>query len=504
MVQHKIGQSAGVSLGEVLPEGRLQGARDIRITSCCADSRRCQPGDLFVALMGSEHDGHHFAQEAVSRGATAVVSERTLPVGVPTCVVSDTRDAFGRICQALAGSPSQTMSVIGVTGTSGKTTTSLMITAVLEAADCDVGIMGTLGYCDTVETVSAPTASPQPPELANWLARMQANGCSHAVLELSSVALASRQAAGIEFEAACVTNVRRNHLDYHGSLVNYRNAKGKLFQQLRPSGFAVINADDPCSNMFLSKLENPVLTIGTKRPAELTGTVVERHKSEQTFLMSAGNDTIAVRTHMIGDHHVYNCLSAAAVGMVYGIDLPTIARGLESVSSIPQRMERIECGQPFGVFLDQAQNADALATVLKSLRAVTKGRLICVLGAAGDQDKDKRPLMGRVAERSADLSILTSQQPGTEPPLAIIHDILDGYDRPSSAHVLPDRAKAICWTLQQARAGDTILIAAQGGFSPQFAGQPIRLDERALVRGWLIELAKTQAYQPWYGCLGGD
>ena len=504
-MQRTIARPTGISLREVLPGGRFIGAQDIRVTSCCCDASKCRQGDLFVALDDLDEDGHDLVQEAVRRGASSVLAERPLPVDVPVCLVSDSRDAFGRVCQALAGDPSQELRVVGVTGTSGKTTTSLLITSILEEAGQCVGIMGSLGYCDSVETAKSTGGTSPSTELANWLARMRVNGCSHAVLEVSSIALATRQTAGIEFEAVCLTNIRRDHLDFHGSVLNYRNAKGRLFQQLRPDGFVVINADDPTSKFFLSRLESPVLTVAMKEAAELTATVIERHRSEQTFLLSAGQDTVPVRTRIIGDHHVYNCLGAAAIGMGYGIDLPTVARGLESVSSIPRRMERIECGQPYGVYLDQATTPDALAMVLRTLREVTDGRLICVFGAPGDRDVSRRPMLGRVVERGADLGVITSENPGVEPPLAIIHDILDGYNRPSRGHVLPDRAKAICWALSEANAGDSVLIVGDvGGSGCVSVSHGELFDDAAVVRTWLKEAARLSGEPPWHRHLAFD
>jgi len=375
---------------------------------------------------------------------------------------------------------------------------SMLLGAVLEAAGHQVGIMGTLGYSDSVDTSPAPTTTPAAPTLAQWLARMEANGCSHAVVEVSSRALAQYRTAGIEMDAAVVTNVRRDHLDYHGSILNYRNAKGRLFKQLRRGGFAVINADDPASKFYLSRLDHPVLTVGQRSGAELTATVVERHRSEQTLLLHAGSDTIPVRTRMIGDHHVSNCLQAAAVGLIYGIDLPTVVRGLESVERIPGRLERIECGQPFGVFVDDAHTPDALAVGLKTLRGVTQRHVICIFGAGGEGDRENRPLMGRVVERGADLGIITSDDPCSEKPLEIVHDILDGYDRPARAHVLPERAKAIRWALGQARSGDSVLIAGRENRRLKMTGDPCRgLDDREVAREWLYEAAADEGARAW-------
>lgn len=487
-MQQILHRSVGISLRDVLPKARFVRGGDVRITSCCGDWRSCRPGDLYVAVTGADQDGHDFVHEAIERGAAAVLAEQLLPIDVPTCIVPDTREAFGRVCQALAGRPTEQMRVIGITGTNGKTTTAMLIASVLEAARKRVGITSTLGYCDWLETAAAQQTTPEPPELANWLARMLANGCSYAVVEASSRALAQRQLAGMQFDAAVLTNVRRDHLDFHGSVLNYRQAKGRLLEQIKPHGFAVLNTDDPASQHFLSHLDAPVLTIGMRTPAELMATVIERHKSEQTFLLTAGNESVPARTRMIGDHHIYNCLAAAAVGLVMGIDLPTVVRGLESLECVAGRMERIECGQPFGVFVDAARTPDRLAVALNSLRQVTPGRVICVFGSEADGDKDARPLLGRVAERGADLGIITSDNPRHEEPLQIAHDIIDGYERPARSHVLPNRGEAIHFALSQAKPGDTVLIAGKGHEDFHVVGQlRHHFDDRQIVRDWLYQ-----------------
>ena len=495
-MQQTIRRACGISLRQTLPKSRIFGADDIHATSCCSDSRACRPGDLFVAVVGVERDGHDYVQEALANGAVAVLAERPLPVGVPTCVVSDTRRALGQVCQSLAGNPGNQLRVIGVTGTNGKTTTGMLIASVLATAGKAPGITGSLGYCDGVETAPAYRTTPAPTELAEWMARMVASGCSHAVVEVSSQALAQRRVAGIEFDAAVLTNVRREHLDYHGSLLNYRKAKGRLFSQLGPHGFAVINADDPASKSFLAKLDHPVLTIGMHSAAELTATVIERHKSEQTFLLTAGNETVPVCTPMIGDHHVYNCLAAAAVGLVSGIDLPTVVRGLEAVDHVPGRLQRIECGQPFGVYVDVAGSPDTLAVALRSVRQVSDGQVICVFGAGRESAGERRAQLGRVVEKGADLGITTSNDPGDVQPLATAHDILDGYDRPGRAQVLPNRARAIELALERAQPGDVVLIAGNGEYETQsIDGCQIWHDDREIARNWLYGVGAKIDYQ---------
>jgi UDP-N-acetylmuramoyl-L-alanyl-D-glutamate--2,6-diaminopimelate ligase len=473
-------------LREILPHGRFFGAGDIRVRSCCSDPRVCRPGDVYVAIVDADGDGHDEVDKAVERGAIAVVAERLLPTRVPCCVVPDSREAYGHICQRLAGQPDQSLRLVGVTGTHGKTTTAVLITAVLQAAERNVGVTCSLGYSDGETTATADAATPPSHELARWLAQMVVNGCSHGVVEVSSDALATRRLSGVSFDAAVLTNLRRDHLDLHGSLVNYRRAKQRLFDHLKPGGFAVINADDGASQSVVESLHVPLITIGMRTAAQLQAQVLERCSSEQTFLLTAGHECVPVRTRTIGDQFVYCCLSAAAVGLVMGLNLTTIARGLESLEHVPGRLERLECGQDFSVFVDHAQTPSALALSLHAIRQVTSGRVICVYGATHGQDREQRAAMGRVAERGADIGVITSNNPGHEPPLQIAHDILDGFRNPDKAHIIPDRKKAIHWALSEARPGDTVIITGKGDEPYQTLGpRQVHFDDRDVARRWL-------------------
>jgi UDP-N-acetylmuramoyl-L-alanyl-D-glutamate--2,6-diaminopimelate ligase len=416
-------------------------------------------------------------------------------VGVPLCLVSDSREAYGQICQELAGQPARRLRTVGVTGTLGKTTTSLLIASVLRAASQTTGVTTGIEYDDGVEQTPANHTTPTPPELAEWLSRMSGHGCVNAVLEVSSRALAEKRTAGVEFDVAVVTNVRRDHLDYHGSLHNYRRVKSQLLQQLKPGGLAVVNADDPASRRWLGKLDCPTLTFGIHTPAEVTATVIERQACEQVFLLTAGSETAAVATRMFGDHHIYNCLAAAALGLAWGLELTTIARGLETLTQVPGRLEPVVCGQPFGVYVDAGCSPDALAVSLKALRQVTDGRVICVYGADGRRDPAERPLLGRVVERNAHLGIIANHNPGREQPLQLAHDILDGYERPARAHLLPDRAEAIRWALGEARAGDAVLISGKGDQCYQRIGDDEHyFDDREVARDWLQEVGAELDY----------
>ena len=480
----------GVSLRELLPKAKFLGGPDIRVTSVCSDAARCRPGDLYVALLTSEDDGHDHVHKAIRRGATAVLCERLVAASVPMCFVPNTHSALGRVCQKLAGSPSDSLRMIGVTGSNGKTVTSILVASILAAAQQRVGVLSSIGYSDGGETAAAPVTTPSPPELADWLARMNANGCENAVVEVSSEGLAQHRTAGVQFDAAILTNIRRDHVDEHGSAANYRRMKFRLLRQLKPHGFAVLNADDPGSQSLLAKIDRPVLTFGMNSSAEVMATVLERHSSEQTFLLTAGNESIPVCTRMIGDHHVYNCLAAAALGLVLGLDLTTVARGLEQVEYVPGRLERIECGQSFSVFVDHARTPDSLAASLKAVRQTTRGRVICAFGAEGETLKERRAELGHVVERAAHRCVITNQNPRHDEPLQIAHDILDGFSNPEKAHILPDRAEAIYWALSKARPGDAVVIAGKGDEDFQTLGSHrYAWDDRAIVRDWLYTRA---------------
>ncbi|MGD9722610.1 MAG: UDP-N-acetylmuramoyl-L-alanyl-D-glutamate--2,6-diaminopimelate ligase [Pirellulales bacterium] len=489
-----------LSLREILADAHFLGAGDIRVHRCATDTAACRAGDLFVALPGTQHDGHSFVQQAIERGAAAVVVQRPLEVDVPQCVVSDPHEALGHICQAMADRPCQTLQVIGVTGTNGKTTTTHLIASVLTAAGRRTGTIGTLGYCDTFETAPAELTTPNAPMLATWLSRMVAHGCSHAAMEVSSHALAMRRIAGLELAHVCLTNLRRDHLDFHGTLSNYHRAKIGLVDYLRAGGVAVINADDPDSVRHAPLLPGRVISVGIRNPADISATVLERTKSEQTFLLSAGNVTAPVRTAMIGEHHVYNCLMAAAIGLAEGIDLMTIVRGLEAVERVPGRLERIECGQPFGVYVDFAHTPDALRVALETVAEVTPGRVICVFGAGGNRDATKRPLMGRVVESLADVAVVTTDNPRFEDPQAIGGEIIAGFEQPGAARWIRDRTEAIQYALWLAGADDCVLVAGRGHESMQQVGhERLPLDDREVVRRYLYNLAPSSSF----GALAG-
>ena len=484
-----LSRPCGVSLRELLPGATFLGTEDLRVTSCAGDSRLCQPGDLFVALRGTQYDGHDHIAEALLRGAIGVVSQSPLDrADVPNCIVPDTRDAYGHICQALVGNPSCRLKVIGVTGTNGKTTTSWLVASILAAAGIRCGVIGTLGSFDGFELEPTTHTTPAAADLARQLARLEAAGCSHVALEVSSHALDQRRLSGVQLDVAAVTQISRDHLDYHGTIERYRQAKQQIFELLPCEGMAVANVDNAGAAALLDQFHGPALSIGIDSPCEISGMPLEQFVSEQTFLLSAGDESMPVRTPLIGRHNIYNCLVAAAVGSIYDLDLPTIARGIESVKYVPGRLERIECGQPFGVFVDYAHTPDALAGCLATLRPLTRGRLICVFGAGGDRDRDKRPQMAAAVESWADFCVVTNDNPRHESPETIAAEILAGFQNRRHVHCQLDRLAAIEWALSQAVPGDCVLLAGKGHEADQqFGDERIYFDDREAARNWLYQ-----------------
>lgn len=388
-----------------------------------------------------------------------------------------------RACQA---HPARTLKLVGITGDSGRTTTSYLTAAVLAAGGWRSGVLGSLGYFDGNEWQDASSATPPPPVLANWLDRIAAEGCTHAVLEVSRRALNERRMDGLEFDVICVTrvgNARTAHLRCNG-----RDTAAGLFDQLLPEGFAVVNADDPATESLLARLDGPVLTFGMRGAAELTALPLEQSISEQMFLLSAGDESIPMRTPLIGNQNIYNCLAAAAIGLAYGIDLPTIVQGLEAVERVPGRLERLECGQPFGVFVDCARAPGALTHCLKTLRAVTSGRLICVFGASGDRDKSRRAVAS-----AADLAVVTSDPPSGKRPQMVAAPTASGLRDRSAVRVITDRREAIAWALGQALPGDCVLIAGNSQRTAQTIGhERYAFDDRQVARQWFYEAMPGQ------------
>jgi UDP-N-acetylmuramoyl-L-alanyl-D-glutamate--2,6-diaminopimelate ligase len=481
------------SLRKLVPDAHFFGANDIGLSGCAYDWSQVRPGDLFIVWDSAINSDSEVIAKAIASGCAGIVSEHPLPdLNVPTCLVPNAREAFGLICQALAGHPSDQLKIIGVTGANGKTTTSCLIAGILSHAGHKAGLLSTLGYFDGQDVEDATLATPAPDRLAKLLARMLRNGCTHAVMNVSEKALAQSSVAGVRYDAACITNVTRDHISsFFGDHIapnNFQPASSRLLDHLRGEAFVIVNADDPAASANLREIDGPALTVGINSSAEIMGTPIEQFPSEQTFLITAGSETIPVRTNMIGRHHIYNCLEAAAVGLAYGIELPQIVRSLEAAKHIPGRLERIECGQPFSVFVDFARTPNALAGSLQTLKTVTQGRLICVFGTADDGIVSIWPQLGRTLEQGADTAIITNGNTSGEDPAEIITDLLSGFQRPEHAEIVPVRRKAIHRGLSLAQPGDCVLIAGKGYKSSQNDDEQNNSDDHQIASDWLYEV----------------
>jgi UDP-N-acetylmuramoyl-L-alanyl-D-glutamate--2,6-diaminopimelate ligase len=480
---------SGISLDWLLPDAIRTGTQAVVAKSCTSDWRDVRPGDVFVALserLGHDEDGHTYVQQAVEHGAVAVICEEPVPVfDVPTYIVADSRDAYGKLCQSLSGTPHLSIPVIAVTGTHGKSTVIALLDSIFSVAGKHCGTIGGIGCYDGMSH-SAGVEVPSAPELASRLERMVAAGCTHALVEVSSEALAQAAFAGVVFDAVCITNVSDAHLDLHNSVVSYRNLKRRILNSLDPAGIAVFNADDPVSIKWLTHVDGPVLTFGAKDRAEVSASIVEQHSNEQVFMISAGNQSAAVRTTMVGQHHVSNCLAATAVALSYGIDLQAIAAGIEAVEKLPGRMEQVDCGQGFPVYIDAADTAESLRASLRTARQLSTGRVVCVLGDPGHATYSEQVAIAHVVGRLADVAIVARKFPEEE--IAV-----DDSERRACVEIVVDRAEAIACAVALAKAGDVVVIAGSR-WEPQRAYGTFALEQEegdaALTRHLLYARAK--------------
>jgi UDP-N-acetylmuramoyl-L-alanyl-D-glutamate--2,6-diaminopimelate ligase len=477
-----------------LPAAQQVGG-DARVTGIAYDSRRVRPGDLFCAVRGARHDGHAFCVEACERGAVALLVERAVELPVPQVVVPSVRDAMGPVASRFWGQPSQALEVVGVTGTNGKGAVTFLVRAVLEAGGMPCGVVGTLGAWYKGRWEALERTTPEAPDLHALLARMVEAGLRAAAVEVASHALALGRVGGVRFRAAAFTNLTQDHLDFHGTFEAYRDAKARLFERVDPEGVAVVNADDPHGAYMAARSRAPVLTYGL-REGVVRAEDVRVTAEGCTFTLATPAGRHPVRLRLVGRFNVANALCAAAVGLHYGVPLREIAEGLESVDVIPGRFERVEAGQPFSVIVDYAHTPDGLAHALETAREVARGRVIVAFGCGGDRDRSKRPRMGEVAATLADWVVVTSDNPRSEDPLAIVAEIVAGMDQArhegrarASWEVEPDRRKAIRTALQMAGPGDVVLLCGKGHETVQILrDRTVPFDDREEAREALREL----------------
>ena len=462
---------------------------EVVVTGITGDSRRVQPGDLFVASRGSRQDGASFVEQALRRGAVAVASDRPLPLPASVGQVSLSDLAAGKalLADRFFGHPSGRLTVVGVTGTNGKTTTCALLRSLLTMDGRSSGSIGTLGAWIGEQYEPLANTTPDAIELQRLLARMVDQNLSTAVMEVSSHALVQHRVDHVDFDVAVFTNLSQDHLDFHGSMESYAEAKGRLFTGLLPGAVAVLNADDPLSARYAAAGVGRVLRFGLDQPADVEARI-QRLDAEGTAFQLAwegGARRLALELRLIGRHNVSNALAAASAGLAMGLPPAAVRTGLASLRAVPGRLEPVECGQDFRVLVDYAHTPDALAQVLALLRPLTRGRLRVVFGCGGDRDRAKRPLMGAVVGRLADNLYVTSDNPRSEVPRAILDDILAGLpeDARAGAVTLVDRREAIEVACRAARGGDVVLLAGKGHETTQTIGeQVLPFDDRVVAR----------------------
>ncbi len=466
-----------VNLRSLFPTASFVGCADLRVTEAFSESGVVQPGGLFAALPGTRGHGIRYLPEAMTRGAMSLLTERAVPeCQLPQCVVRDVRVAFGRLCHALYRDPSRTLNLAGITGTNGKTTTTYMIRAILEAAGHPTGLSGTIEIDDGEQAISSRLTTPGCRELAEWAAKLRRAGYRHAAMEVSSHALDQGRLAGMQLDVALVTNLTQDHFDYHGDIEAYRAAKAQIFGHIRPGGVAILNADDPGAMSFEPAAGSAarMVTFGFDERADVRARMLDTTVNGSVFEVTANDKTATLRTPLIGRHNVSNALAAIAVCRTFGIELSDMERGLAALTSVPGRMQRIATSEPFAAWVDYAHTDDGLRRAIAAVRPLIAGRLILVFGAGGDRDPIKRPLMG-VAAASADLVFVTSDNPRSEAPEAIVRDILSGWPTATALpQVVLDREAAIFAAVASAQPGDGVLIAGKGHEAYQQIGSEKR------------------------------
>ena len=455
-----------------------------------ADSRaKCRDG-LFFCIRGGRVDAHDFAPQALSNGCTALVVERELPIDCPQVVVTDVRAAMTRIASAFNGHPERRLRLIGVTGTKGKTTTTYLLKSIIEAAGISCGIIGTTGCIAGTTKLPSHLTTPDPIEMFDILRIMADAGVQVVCMEVSAHALYLRKLAGVTFEAAAYTNLSQDHLDFFGTMENYFEAKRLLFSEGMARN-AAVNVDEETSAEVCKGLCCPLLTYGISQQADLFARDIEITESGVSFTLNLRNlHTERIHLLLTGMFNVYNALAAAACALILGVSLEDIRKGLEAVVSVPGRVEMLGTATPYRMILDYSHSPDALSNILRTVREFCRGRLILVFGCGGDRDKGKRPMMGEIAGHLADYSILTSDNPRFEDPMAILAAIEKGI-APTGAEyeVIENRREAIRQAMEMAVGGDIIVLAGKGHETYQdIAGVKHPFDEKLVVAQLLEEI----------------
>jgi UDP-N-acetylmuramoylalanine--D-glutamate ligase len=463
---------------------KIRGAPPCYVTGVSHHSAAVGEGELFCALVGALDDGHLHVAEAAGRGAAAVVVERPVDVGLPQIIVPDSREALGLLAAAWHGFPSRQMAVVGVTGTNGKTTTAVLIRAILSSRGEAVGLVSSVGYAVDEEHLEATHTTPEAPVLQSLLARMRDAGIRYAVVEVSSHALALHRVTGTTFAAAVYTNLSRDHLDFHGSMRRYLAAKARLMRLLAPGGVVIANADDPwLAGLPLHTAPRAVTYSPSGRPADVRCVGRDRRERTLQVLIRRGALQTDLVTRLVADFNVANITAAAATVLGLGVAPEGIARGVQRVRSVPGRFQIVDEGQPFAIAIDYAHTPDALARCLAAARRQADGRVLAVFGCGGDRDRGKRPLMAKVVSTLADVAIQTTDNPRREDPEIIFRQAEAGLASEAVYRRIPDRRAAVRRAVAMANPGDVVLAAGKGHERVQIlARRRVPYREEATIR----------------------
>ncbi len=459
---------------------------DTEISGISYDSRKTKPGDLFVAVKGFQADGHRFIPKAMELGAAAVLCQDAPQDGTPYVQIADCRLGLALASREFYGDPASKMKVIGFTGTSGKTSSTHIMKHVLgECCGAKVGLIGTNGNMIGDEHIHSEFTTPESLELHALFRRMADAGCTHVVMEVSSHSLALERVAGINFDVAVFTNLSQDHLDLHGTMDEYAAEKRKIFSQCK---LGCINADDARAGFMAEGAQCPMMYYSAEKDdAELVAKDIRLSASGVRFAAVKGGEIAITKLAIPGIFSVHNALSVMAAALSLGIDMAAVSEAIGSAKGVKGRMEAVPTDGDYSIIIDYSHKPDALENVLKTLRPVTRGRLVALFGCGGDRDRGKRPIMGSIAAEYSDLVIVTSDNPRTEEPLAIIDEIVPGVKGKGCAYkVIPDRIEAIGWAIDNAGPGDVILLAGKGHEDYQIIGhEKIHMDEREIVADFL-------------------
>ena len=482
-------------LVELIPGAKIKsGNINKMITDLTIDSRQVKQGSLFVCVKGVHVDGHKFIEQAYKAGAVAVLVEDAIsaPEGLTVIKVKNTMEAMTIVAPWFYDYPGKQMRMIGVTGTNGKTTTTNIIRIILRKAGFKVGLIGTINIMIEEQVEVSHNTTPDVVDLQKTLYRMKEAGCDYVVMEVSSHALALNRIAGIEFDVAALTNITQDHLDFHGSFANYREAKALLFTNLlqgnKQGKTAIFNTDDYSAKTIMERTKTPIITYGKYSNNDIYPLQFEVAAKHMKLNLATPVGEMNLIFHITGEFNVYNVMTTVAVMLAEKIDKQIIMDALDGFAGVPGRFQLVEAGQPYTVIVDYAHTPDGLDNVLKTAREITKGRLWAVFGCGGDRDNKKRPIMGRIALELADSLVVTSDNPRSENPELIIEDIekgLAGAPAAKKIHKITDRKEAIEYALGNAGPDDVIMIAGKGHENYQILkDKTIHFDDCEVVRDY--------------------